>query len=413
MAQINEWLSIDKANGSGDATITLTASSSTELTERMASLEIRGVTKSVYINITQDAYVAPSKNNDYFWVKLEEDGDIQGLRTTFEYSYDQRNWNSCPTTLSVPADTYVWFRNTSTILNAENTSAILFTQRGSIGGDLSSIGDMRESNFRLLFNYNNYLTDASELILPWNTLANSCYEGMFQNCTSLVYAPVLPATALATNCYNTMFRGCTSLVYAPELPVTELRWSCYNGMFENCKSLTTAPALPATTLTNYCYEFMFRNCTSLTTTPVLPATILAQECYENMFEGCTGLTTISRIGAIAIGLSAKYMFHNCTSLTEFEVGEWVTDMSSWSMFDGCTNLKTIIAHPSTAPTIRSDTFRGIAEDGTLIYPTGSDYSSWLSTNTYYLGYYGWNDIEGGGGNEDEGDDEEKWKRMEK
>jgi len=25
----------------------------------------------------------------------------------------------------------------------------------------------------------------------------------------------------------------------------------------------------------------------------------------------------------------------------------------------------------------------------LEYPSGSDYSSWLSTDEYYLGYYGW------------------------
>jgi hypothetical protein len=59
------------------------------------------------------------------------------------------------------------------------------------------------------------------------------------------------------------------------------------------------------------------------------------------------------------------------------------------MFYGCTNLKTIIVHPSTAPTITDYTFRGIAENGTLVNSTGSDYSSWLSTNTYRLGYYGW------------------------
>lgn len=439
MTQINEWLSIDKANGSGDATITLTASSSAELTERMASLEIKGVTKSVYINITQDAYVAPSVN-DNFWVKLDEDGDIQGLRTTFEYSYDLTNWNSCPTTLSVPADTYVWFRNTSSILNAENTSAILFTQRGSIGGDLSSMGDMRERNFQYLFNGNENLVDASELILPWNRVVNMCFFSMFDWCKNLTTAPELPATTLEGACYMRMFRG-TALTTAPALPATILSFGevvyksglsfyggcyeemfdgsklttapvlpattladyCYNGMFAGCLSLTTAPVLPATTLAEDCYRRMFALCTSLTTTPELPATILVDGCYSSMFYNCHNLTTISHIGATHL-TECESMFYGCKKLTEFEVGELVTDMSSNNMFDGCTNLKTIIAHPSTAPTIRSDTFRGITEDGTLIYPTGSDYSSWLSTDSYYLGYYGWNDTESGGGNEDEDDE---------
>lgn len=392
MAQINEWLSIDKANGSGDATITLTASSSTELTERMASLEIKGTTKSVYINITQNAYVAPPLvNNDYFWVKLEEDGWI-GLDTIFEYSYDRINWQSTPNLfLNVPADTYVWIRNKSAILNAETITEMTFSQRGSIGGNLSSMGDMRDYNFRNLFFGNENLVDASELILPWDTSAEYCYHRMFMNCTSLTKAPVLPATELAESCYEEMFEGCTSLTTAPELPATTLADYCYMSMFYGCTSLTKAPELPATNLGRYCYNRMFRNCTSLTTAPALPATTLVEGCYYYMFYGCTSLTTAPVLLATTLATDCYMnMFYDCSSLTEIEIGKMVTDISSsYHIFDGCTNLKTIIAHPSTAPTISSLTFYGVARNGTLIYPTGSDYSSWLSTNSYYLGYYGW------------------------
>ena len=34
---------------------------------------------------------------------------------------------------------------------------------------------------------------------------------MFNDCTSLVTAPVLPATTLAEDCYSNMFAGCTNL----------------------------------------------------------------------------------------------------------------------------------------------------------------------------------------------------------
>lgn len=63
--------------------------------------------------------------------------------------------------------------------------------------------------------------------------------------------------------------------------------SCYSGMFYNCTSLITVPALPATTLTYDCYGGMFGNCTNLITIPALPATTLADECYFEMFYGCT------------------------------------------------------------------------------------------------------------------------------
>ena len=59
MAQINEWLSITQTEGKGDATITLTASSSRELQERVQSLQITTQTKTNYLNIKQKAF-APS-----------------------------------------------------------------------------------------------------------------------------------------------------------------------------------------------------------------------------------------------------------------------------------------------------------------------------------------------------------------
>jgi hypothetical protein len=98
---------------------------------------------------------------------------------------------------------------------------------------------------------------------------------MFNNCPALITAPlVLPATTLADYCYNSMFDGCTSLVTIPQLPATTLADYCYSNMFRGCTSLTTAPELPATTLAEGCYEYMFAGCTNLnhikamfTTTP--------------------------------------------------------------------------------------------------------------------------------------------------
>ena len=75
-----------------------------------------------------------------------------------------------------------------------------------------------------------------------------CFNGLFEECTSLTKAPKLPATTLASRCYDFMFYGCTSLTKAPKLPATTLASGCYGFMFYGCTSLTTAPELPATTL---------------------------------------------------------------------------------------------------------------------------------------------------------------------
>ena len=115
-------------------------------------------------------------------------------------------------------------------------------------------GDLADKNndlstypyaFHRLFQYNTTILEVSPTFLPATTLAERCYEFMFDGCTSLVNAPVLPATTLAPHCYDTMFRSCKSLTTAPELPATTLTSYCYCGMFAGCTGLTTAPALPA------------------------------------------------------------------------------------------------------------------------------------------------------------------------
>jgi len=62
----------------------------------------------------------------------------------------------------------------------------------------------------LFYGYSNLLS-AEYLVLPATTLADYCYESMFQDCTSLVTAPELPALTLQEGCYSNMFYGCTSL----------------------------------------------------------------------------------------------------------------------------------------------------------------------------------------------------------
>lgn len=77
-----------------------------------------------------------------------------------------------------------------------------------------------------------------------------------------------------------------------DLEQTTLADFCYNSMFNGCTGLTSAPELPATTLANFCYNSMFNGCTGLTSAPELPATTLASRCYTTMFNGCTDLSLI-------------------------------------------------------------------------------------------------------------------------
>ncbi len=149
--------------------------------------------------------------------------------------------------------------------------------------------------------------------------SSSCYQDMFNGCTSLIKAPDLPSKNTANYCYYQMFNGCTSLTTTPELPATTLATNCYYGMFQDCTSLTKAPSiLPATTLATSCYNSMFRNCSSLTKAPELPDATMVLNCYSYMFQNCSNLNYI------------KAMFTTTPSATY--MSNWVYGVSSTGTF---------------------------------------------------------------------------------
>ena len=197
---------------------------------------------------------------------------------TIEYFASDKTWTAWDgtTTLSAVADDGEY------VLYLRGTGNTVIT-----GGDTAGIWVISGTNIKCIGNIDNLLDYATVESGNHPTMANNCYQYMFQGCTSLISAPELPATTLANNCYNSMFFDCTSLTQAPSLPATTLAISCYAYMFAGCASLTKAPALPATTLANNCYQYMFQGCTSLISAPELPATTLADFCYYGMFAGCT------------------------------------------------------------------------------------------------------------------------------
>lgn len=181
--------------------------------------------------------------------------------------------------------------------------------------------------FYCLFRNNNYLVDASNLILPATTLTERCYSQMFRYCTSLVNMPALPATSLQAGCYYYMFQNCTSLVNVKDLIATTLIANCYGGMFYNCTSLVKAPEIYATTTAPYCCTQMFYKCTSLGKSPILRSTTLTSSCYSSMFYGCTSL---SEVICLATDISAEYCLFNWTNNVA-STGDFykAASMSSW------------------------------------------------------------------------------------
>lgn len=141
-------------------------------------------------------------------------------------------------------------------------------------------------------------------------------------------------------------------------------------VFSSCSGLTSAVISNNIEILE---SSAFRLCTSLTSI-TLGTSI--KEIKESAFINASALTTINIPDSVQkIG---NTVFSGCTSLASVSFGTGLTNIG-YFCFNGCTQLLSITCSATTAPTLISTTFRGIASGGTLRYPSGSDYSSWLSS----------------------------------
>ena len=228
--------------------------------------------------------------------------------------------------------------------------------------------------------YGNKLIDASNLVLPFTTLADYAYQNMFGSCTGLLYTPTLPATVLAYACYANMFSNCHSLKNAPALPATTMAQACYSMMFAYCHSLVNAPTLSATTLAQWCYENMFFQCQSLTTAPALPATTLAISCYSNMFGECTSLVNAPALPATTLNdWCYSQMFSECRALVNAPdlPATTLVNYCYQSMFSNCSSLNNIkcLATSINANGATTGWMYGVSEIGTFTKDPNATWST--------------------------------------
>ena len=273
---------------------------------------------------------------------------------TLKVNDTTKHWNG---TLEYFASDKTWtvWDGTTTLSSVDNDGEYVLYLRGT--GNTVITGNasiykwvLTGSNIACIGNIENLLDYAIAEAGNHPTMANYCYNSMFQGCTGLTQAPALPATTLSEYCYITMFQGCTGLAQAPALPATIPQHSCYQSMLSGCTSLTQAPALPATTLAERCYDSMFSGCTALTQAPVLPATTLANYCYYDMFNGCTSLTQAPALPATTLADNCyQGMFRDCTGITQAPALP-ATTLATYcynTMFQGCTALTQAPALPAT------------------------------------------------------------------
>lgn len=123
----------------------------------------------------------------------------------------------------------------------------------------------------------------------------------------------------------------------------------------------------------------FGSCTGITTI-TLPNTIT--KINYSTFRGCYKLNNI--IIPDTVTSIEGDVFSFCTGLTSVTFGRNVGSLG-YDCFYDCKNIKTIISKNLVAPTLQSSTFRYMNSGGTLYYPSGSDYSTWLTALNSWVG----------------------------
>lgn len=346
-----------------------------------AETSISAVTIPLFLEAVEDGEVGIINPNNY----------------TFEYSYDNKHWQSVTTDedfyITAEAGQRVYLRGNHETYHEEGISFNDFRINTNgqfyVAGNVMSLIDA--TNFEDLTEFTREYAlgllfyGASEILshpgmslnMPATTLTVGCYVGMFLGCASLTEAPALPATTLVPGCYWMMFggsgltrsvevnadeipqqamagmySGCANLAYAPDLPATVVMESGYASMFSDCSSLVTPPVISATTIGKSAMSNMFEDCSSLESVPELLAPTLAESCYEDMFNGCTSLVTVPEDLLPVMDLAESCysgMFSECSSLTNApKLPALVMVRNCYDrMFSKCTSLTTAPDLPAT------------------------------------------------------------------
>ena len=139
--------------------------------------------------------------------------------------------------------------------------------------------------------------------------------------------------------------------------------------FQNCYSLSSI-TIPDSVKTMYNYNFNI--CSNL-------RNVIIGNKVTTMGKGnfryCSSLSSVTIGNSVSsIGEST---FYECTSLSSITIPDAVTSIGT-SAFEKCTNLSSITCMATNAPTLNDNVFKNIYSNGTLHYPNGSDYSTWLA-----------------------------------
>ena len=387
---MSDWLTYSPTSGYGNGTITLTATSISELNERFETIVVSGVSAPITASTIVAQYAIPTSitfdSLSVVWVN-----DIPwygGTATKSNCSYvvyanysdgtqlDVTNATEITGELEVPPTTAETRQNvgvltlTATFLGETSTATVDVYQYG--------VNQVPTADTRTYLSYqflqdcqftfaHNYTTQQSKIIYysinggEWVQIASKI-EPSEWTVVNVNKGDIVRFKGYNNNYYHynifssgkyNVFGNIMSLVGNNFATNTTLTTENTFGGFFNFDNISLGYnrifdasnlILPATILTKNCYGGMFAGNIYLTTPPSLPATTLAEWCYGNMFLNCPSLTIAPNLSATTLAKGCyEQMFKGCSGLTtapDLPATNLVEDCYR-QMFLGCSNLNYI------------------------------------------------------------------------
>ena len=349
MANINDWLSIDKASGTGNAYITLTASSSTELQERIASLSVKTRSKEVFLNVKQLAF------NNYFVLgknlisPLWEGGSYSNYAlSNISWTYTSSDWLSLSVTSGSVGRTEF---NVIAQPNTSEETRIGFVNIVASNGVIMGTIKVAQASHNEVNNIIFYTSTNGSKITPYSStgvVANEYVDGV----GALYYANTI------TEVPQNLFKNKDTLV---SVSVPETVTTIKSGAFYDCDKLVSYDFPDALTTIE---ADAFRYCDSL----AIFDFPYVETIGDYAFNECPFETVIL---SDTLKTTGKGVFQTCTKLKTIHIGSGLTSISD-SLCYGCTSLEAINI-PTTIQRIEQNAFNGCTAIETLNLHGGIEY----------------------------------------
>ena len=247
------WVQLDKLSGSGNDVINVQYVDYQQGKLKTGTIFVKNLTTNTteQINlyglntIKQELTFIISSPGTLRW-KFDSSGEPNPK--TIEYTKDGgTTWTSITSSdnnslngINVLKGDIISFRGNNAAYAQDNNIGSQFDDRTSVTSICGNIMSLIDStNFEnltqltqpfalhALFKSFTKLINASNLSLPATTLTQSCYRGMFDGCTKLLYAPEFLASQLVQDCYRYIFNACSSLIYIKCLCDTTINSDTY------------------------------------------------------------------------------------------------------------------------------------------------------------------------------------------